>query len=222
MRNRLKPGQHRAVTRRCLLAVLIVAASTGGARAGPATAAACDHLSLDEILAHVNDVHRITDEPITFRQNIRLRAALFTWSFSTSAKKKGKSLQLSIQNGPWFLPEEVTSSLADPATLLAEFDLRTAGSEEIGGVTHCVIDGARRPGAKSGVQSGRVWIDPASWLIGRIRARYWWGDLHVELDYGRVQGRTVLTRQHARMASMGIDLAIEYADYRFGSEASDP
>ncbi|HEX6972279.1 MAG TPA: hypothetical protein VF234_08680 [Limnochordia bacterium] len=186
-----------------------------------ARAADCGPWSLEEIVQRVTDVHRISDEPMTFRQDVDLRVTLFRWSFSTTVRKQGQTMQVSIEHGPWFLPEEVTSTLAAPATILSEFDLRADGTEVIDGVLHCLIAGERKPGVSGGAESGRVWIRPGLWLITRVDADYWWGSLRVDLAYGKVQGRTVLTEQRALLRPMGVEVRIRNTDYSFGDAATE-
>lgn len=215
--NRWRTASRRGYRTAWLPALLALWLAGGaGATAGRAPEPnLCQTLSSAEIVERVLASHKVTDSTMQFRQRVRLRAGLLRWEFQTQAVRRGRSLQVHIENGPWFLPEEVSSTIVDPADLVERFDFQKDGFETRGDQLQCILQGKRKPGAGGGVEEGRVWIETRRWLLTRIIARYWWGTLAVDLEYGTWAGRVVPIRQRASIESMGIQMDVEYLDYVF-------
>ncbi|HEX6971636.1 MAG TPA: hypothetical protein VF234_05415 [Limnochordia bacterium] len=172
--------------------------------------------TLDDILQRVRWDTRGYPSHMGFRQEIKVTAFIKTWRFTSEVVRKGNTVTAETQGAPQFIPAEVTATLVDPEVLLADFDLALAGERMEGSDRYYIIEGSRKPGVTTGAISGRLWIDPSTWLIARIEARYWWGTLDVRQTYRAEQGLTVLDHQTAVVHPFGVRMEVTYTGYWFG------
>lgn len=210
---RTRTRRRRAMAAIAALALYLL--STGAARA----ADVCDTLSADAIVQRIMSAQGVSAGTVRFTQQIRLRAALFTWDFSSDVVRTGDKLQVTLHHAPFFLPDGFTSTIADPNAVLADFAVSKTGSERLpDGTESCVLHGTRKANASGGADWGDVWVDTERWLIRKIRAHYFWGTPELEFVYGVVDQHTVVVSQHASLT--GFDLRIDYSHYAFDAAGS--
>lgn len=174
--------------------------------------------NLAEVLARIHWDTKAYPTPMGFEQQIVVRSLIKTWQFTSDVERRGGALSVEMHGAPSFIPPEVTTALIEPDVILNDFDLTLVGERMEGSARYYIIEGRRRPGIEAGAASGRIWVDPRSWLIDRIEARYWWGYLDVRQTYRKEQGLTVLDRQRATISPFGLRLDIAYTRYWFGGE----
>lgn len=175
-------------------------------------------LSLDDVLARIHWDTRDYPPRMGFEQQIVVKSIIKTWRFTSNVERRGRSLSVEMHGAPSFIPPEVSTALIEPDVILNDFDLTLVGERMEGTARYYIIEGSRKPGIEAGATSGRIWVDPRSWLIARIEARYWWGYLDVRQTYRKEHGLVVLDRQTANISPFGLRLDIAYTGYWFGGE----
>lgn len=177
-------------------------------------------LGIDEILARLEAAHDLTSSTVKFIMDIDVRTRLGSSSFKANVEKKGDVATIQTRDAPWFVPDEITSTLVEIDGMLSDFDMRLDEVTNVPGVGKVyVVSGRRKAGVSTGAKDGKIWISAESWRVTRAEAHYWWGSLKAELVYGTYKGRVVVTRQVAEINPLGIWLNVRYSNYQFGDEA---
>lgn len=175
-------------------------------------------IDVDTIFRNVADSVHMSHTPMTFEQQVEIRALLFKWKFKTSATQGDDGLHVDVGSGaPSWISDGVFTDLVDIQGTLHAFDLQLQGEEQgVNDQRFYVISGVRNDGKESGALSGKLWIDADDWYIAKAELAYTWGKLEVQQQYRIEDGLRVLHRQEGiARAWISARIDIDYGHYWF-------
>ena len=130
---------------------------------------------------------------LKFRQDVTLKAFLFTWRFHSELSQGETGLSAVTTGAPSIVPKSIAVDLFDVVRTPLIFDLEVVGEEE--GLIHLHGERINYPG--NGPLEGSFWVDPDSGTIVRAEAVYDWGRLYLDQEYEERDGLTLLVEQRA-------------------------
>lgn len=148
---------------------------------------------------------------LKFRQDVTLKAFLFTWRFHSELSQGETGLSAVTTGAPSIVPKSIAVDLFDVVRTPLIFDLEVVGEEE--GLIHLHGERINYPG--NGPLEGSFWVDPDSGTIVRAEAVYDWGRLYLDQEYEERDGLTLLVEQRAKVTPFGASLVVAYSDYTF-------
>ena len=130
--------------------------------------------------------------------------------------------QIVVREAPWFVRAlgSVFEHVGAPEDLLVLYNPKAIEYTEDGGrrllrVAVVKEDPAANPPA------GEMVVDPARWLVEKMRLRYDWGDVFAEYAYGQVAGYWLPVRVPVRIPRYGIEAVATFRNYRLNVPIPD-
>lgn len=197
-----------------LRAILSMVALAIGALlfAGESAAQGGGTSDLSKILGNV-EAHSQVPEHIRMHQSVTVRALIFTWKFNSILEYVGDELTSTTEGAPSFVPESFPVDLVSLGQTLPLFDLKLISERNDQG--YIVLGGPRPDFDGQGAEEATFMIDPRDWLVKRASAKYAWGTLTVDQEFGSFQGLMLLRRQRATVKPHGLVVDVEYSNYSF-------
>lgn len=169
-----------------------------------------------QVLARLNEAMRLPAQ-ISFRQTVDASGIFGRYHWSAVITREGGKSNVQASGLPSIVSKDLLADLNDFEKVMSGFDLQYKGEAVEGGNRFLLVDGVRKAGETSGAQDGRIWVDPDTFRIKKMEARYNWGRLKVENTYNTINGVTVLWNQEATLSPLPMRMSITYRDYLIGT-----
>jgi len=178
--------------------------------------------SFEEIISNLKATNTGL-ESFEAEQVIEVRLFLLRFRVLTTvyAARPGR-YRIVVREAPRFLRPlgTVFQHLGSPDDLLSLYTPEAIAFAEDGGrrlLRVAVVAGARR----ANPPAGEMVVDPARWLVERLRLRYEWGEVVAEYAYGQLEGYWLPLRVPVRIPRYGIEAVATFRNYRLNVPIPD-
>jgi hypothetical protein len=179
----------------------------------PAVAAA-NPLTTASIIDNMNNAMR---QPVVmqYKQEAYARGLLGIYRWSSTIKLDGSDIKVDTQNAPSFVSAEMMRDISDFRKAMIAYNLEYTGTTKWDGKEYLTLKGLRKPEVTSGAIEATILIDPVTYLITRIEARYSWGKMTLDQMFIHKDGVAFLEKQEGSLSPWLMRITVTYSDYKF-------
>jgi hypothetical protein len=178
------------------------------------TAAQASAYTTASIIENMNKAMR---QPVVmqYKQEAYARGLLGFYRWTSTITQNGSDIQVDSQNAPSFVSADMMKDISDFRKAMERFNWEYTGITRRSGKEYLTLKGVRKPHLSSGATEADVLIDPATYLIIRIEARYSWGKMSLDQSYIYNAGVAYLEKQEGSLSPWMMKITVTYSDYKY-------